>query len=196
MVLKTLQLCKDVEFVMMLHLLDEILPLFYHYTVIFRSGKLDNYLTVMQRFAILFICWQRRHCDKSTLSMLCDIRHQKESFPEYYTTKRDWLTVFTEKKVEVWHSKLRNNISPTDAAEVISKRAKMVSGTTQASSFQQHFVPDYQRGFCEKDHTMLAGQTAEFLLKKFQEVSTNLNKTKLVNYPQTITYSTLISLYI
>ena len=59
-----------------------------------------------------------------------------------------------------------NRCSRTDAAEVISKRAKMVSGTTQASSLQQHFVPDYQRGFSEKDHTMLAGQTAEFLLKK------------------------------
>ena len=116
---KKFQLCKDVEFVMMLHLLDEILPLFYHYTVIFRSGKLDNYLTVMQRFAILFICWQRRHYDKSTLSMLCDIRHQKESFPEYYTTKRDWLTVFTETKVELWHSKLR---IPTDAAEQMQQK--------------------------------------------------------------------------
>ena len=50
----------------------------------------------MQRFLILFICWERRH-DKSTLSMLCDTQHQKDFFPEYYRTKESWLQVFTEK---------------------------------------------------------------------------------------------------
>ena len=181
-VLETFKLCKDVEFVMILHLLDEILPLlFYHYTVVFRSGDFENYLTIMHRFLILYICWQRRHYDKSTLSMLCDTQHQKEFFPEYYSTKQHWLTVFTEKKVEIWHSKLRSNISPSDPPTVITQRAKIISGIQHETSFQHHFVPEYQRGSSEKDHTFLAGKSAEFLIAKFQCIASNLNKIKQVS---------------
>lgn len=188
MVLKKFKLCKDVEFVMMLHLLDEILPLlFYHYNVVFRGGDFNNYVTIMHRFLILFICWQRRHYDKSTLSMLCDTQHQKEFFPIsilytiYYSTKQNWLTVFTEKKVEIWHSKLRSNISPSDPPNVITQRAKVISDATHESSFQHHFAPEYERGSSEKDHTLLAGKAAEFLIHKFQCIVKNLTKIKQVS---------------
>ena len=145
-ILKKFKLCKDVEVVIMLYLLDEILPLlFYHYTVVFRSGNFKSYLTIMHRFLILFICWQRRHYDKSTLSMLCDTQHQKELFPEYYATKQGVLTVFTEKKVEIWYSKLRSNIPPSDSPEVISQRAKVINGVTHKSSFQHNVAPVYER---------------------------------------------------
>lgn len=178
---KKFKLCKDVEYVVMLHLLDEVLPLlFYHYNIVFQSGDFSNYITIMQRFLILFICWQRRHYDKSTLSMLCDTLHQKDFFPEYYSTKESWLSIFTEKKVEIWHSKLRSNISTSDPAEVITQKAKVVSGATEESSFQHHFVPEYQRGCSEKDHTLLAGETAQFLIQKLHVISTNFNKNKQV----------------
>lgn len=124
---------------------------------------------------------ERRHYDKSTLSMLCDTQHHKEFFQVYYSTKKSWLSVFTEKKVEVWHSMLRSNISPSDPTHVITQRAKVVSDTAHESSFQHHFVPEYQRGCSEKDHTLLAGTTAEFLIKKFQCIATNSNKIKHVS---------------
>ena len=108
--------------------------------------------------------------------MLCDTQHQKDHFPECYRTKESWLQVFTEKKVEVWHSKQHSNISPSDPAEVITQKAKVVSCAT----FHHHFVPDYQRGHSEKDHTLLAGETAQYLIQKFQVISTNLNKIKQV----------------
>ena len=101
--------------------------------------------------------------------MLCDTQHQKEFFPEYYSTKQNWLTVFTEKKVEIWHSKLRSNISPSDPPNVITQRAKVIS-----DAFQHHFAPEYQRGSSEKDHTLLAGKAAEFLIHKFQCVAKNV----------------------
>ena len=135
----------------------------------------------MHRFLIPYICWQRRHYDKSTLSMLCDTQHQKEFFPEYYSTKQHWLTVFTENKVEVWHSKLRSNISPSDPPTVITQRAKVISGVQHESSFQHHFVPEYKRGSSEKDHTFLAGKSAEFLIQKFQCIASNFNKIKQVS---------------
>ena len=55
-VLQKFQLCKDIEFACILHLLDEVIPLsFFHYPVIFRSGNLSSYVPVMLRFALLFI---------------------------------------------------------------------------------------------------------------------------------------------
>jgi len=180
MFLEMFRLCKDVEFVMMLHLLEEILPLlFYH--LVFQGDDFNNYLTIMHRFLILFICCQCPHYDKSTLSMLCDTQHQKEFFPDYYSTKQTWLTVFTEKKVEIWHPMLRRNISPSDPPSVISQRAKVVSGVSHESSFQHHFVQEYQRECSEKDHTLLAGKAAEFLVHKFQCIATNLTKIKQVS---------------
>ena len=43
-VLTKFGMCKDLEFVCILHILDEVIPLvFFHYAVMFRSGTLDMY---------------------------------------------------------------------------------------------------------------------------------------------------------
>ena len=55
-VLQKFQLCKDIEFACILHLLDEVIPLsFFHYPVVFRSGNLRSYVPVMLKFALPFI---------------------------------------------------------------------------------------------------------------------------------------------
>lgn len=97
-VMETFKLCKDIEFVCVLHILDEVIPLvFFHYSVIFRSGSLDTYYSVMVRFSILFIIWERRHYNKATLSMLNDLLHQKLNFSEYIELKERWMSVITQK---------------------------------------------------------------------------------------------------
>jgi len=59
-VLQKFQLCKDIEFTCILHLLDEVILLsVYHYPAMFRSGSLISYTEVMFRFALLFITWRR-----------------------------------------------------------------------------------------------------------------------------------------
>ena len=51
---------QDIEFLFILHVLDEVIPLAYlHYPAIFRSGNINDYITIMSRFAILFIIWER-----------------------------------------------------------------------------------------------------------------------------------------
>ena len=103
-VLHLFKLCKDLDYVCLLYLFEEVLPLlFFHYPVIFRSSKLENYLPIMRRFAVLFTCWRRRHYDKSTLSLLSDTLHQKLNNRQYYDMKQ-MLAAITEKKVEIWHS--------------------------------------------------------------------------------------------
>ncbi|CAH3103334.1 unnamed protein product [Pocillopora meandrina] len=97
-VLKTIfKLCKDLEYVSLLYLMEEVIPLlFFNCLVIFRSSNLDNYFQTM-RFA-------RNHYDKSTLSFLSDTAHQKLNSKDYYSTKWRILASLPEKKVDIWHS--------------------------------------------------------------------------------------------
>lgn len=95
-VLKKFQLCKDIEYSCLLFLLDEVIPLsFFHYPVTFRSGNLDDYMATMLKLSILFITWQRRHYDRSMLSMLSDFCFRKHHFPQYHELMKKWLVLTT-----------------------------------------------------------------------------------------------------
>ena len=181
-VLNLFKLCKDLEFVCLLHLFEEVLPLlFFHYPVVFRSSNLENYLNIMRRFAVLFTCWRRRHYDKSTLSLLSDTAHQKVNNKNYYEMKQQTLAAITEKKIEIWHSLLRDSIARHYNAEQIRQHAKLLSVNKMQQEFRQHFVPEYQRGSCERDQTLIAGRSAEFILQKLQQVVENLHRPKQVS---------------
>ena len=75
-----------------------------------RSSELGNFLSTIRRFAVLFICWKQCHNDKSTLSLLSDTVHQKLHNAKYFSMKQQMLAAFTEKKVEIGHSLLRDSI--------------------------------------------------------------------------------------
>ena len=158
-VLNLFKLCKDIEYTCLLYLFEEVLPLlFFHYPVIFRSSDLGNYLSIMRRFAVLFICWKRRHYDKSTLSLLSDAVHQKQNNDKYFSMKRQMLAAITEKKVEIWHSLLRDSIERHYTAQQIRLNAQLLSVNKIQHEFRHHFVPEYQRGTGERDQTLLAGR--------------------------------------
>ena len=181
-VLRLFKLCKDLEYVCLLYLFEEVLPLlFFHYPVIFRSSKLENYLPIMRRFAVLFTCWRRRHYDKSTLSLLSDTLHQKLNNRQYYNMKQQMLAAITEKKVEIWHSLLRDSIERHYTAEQIRLHAKLLSVDKLQQEFRKHFVPEYQRGTGERDQTLLAGRSAEFIIQKLQLIAENLHSPKQVS---------------
>ena len=80
-------LSKSHEFTSVLSLLDHVVPLvFFHYQT-FRSGNIEEYECLMAQLAILFISWQRRHYNKSTLSFLSDLAYHKTFLPEYFQLK-------------------------------------------------------------------------------------------------------------
>ena len=81
-VLEKFSTCKQHEFVTALHLLEHVVPLVFYQYNIFRTGNLKLYEKVMAEMAIIFICWRRRHYDKSTLSFLSNCVHQCNHLPE------------------------------------------------------------------------------------------------------------------
>ena len=80
-------LCKSYEFVSMLFLLEDVIPLVYFQCQIFRTGNLELYMSVMAQMAILFNIWHRKHYEKSSLSFVSDCDYQKAFLPNYWKCK-------------------------------------------------------------------------------------------------------------
>ncbi|XP_078374568.1 uncharacterized protein LOC144658110 [Oculina patagonica] len=179
-VLKKFTLCKSHEFVSTLYLLDDVIPLVYFQYQIFRTGNLELYMSVMAQMAILFNIWRRKHYDKSTLSFLSDSDYQKNFLPEYWQCKQQWLYLFVEKKVEIWHSILRANTQRHDDASSISRVAKTIASSAFLTNFCGTFVPGYMRGLSHLNFWLIAGKSAEFILKLFSEIAKNTRRAHVI----------------
>ena len=101
--------CKSHEFVSVPYLLDHVVPIVFFQYQTFRSGDLNDFENLMIQLSIIFISWQCRRYNKSTLSLLSDMAYQKTFHPAYYQVKQKWLSIMTEKKVEIFHSLLRKD---------------------------------------------------------------------------------------
>ncbi|XP_068735772.1 uncharacterized protein [Montipora capricornis] len=179
-VLNKFGLCKSYEFVSTLFLLEDVIPLVYFQYQIFRTGDLELYMSVMAQMAILFNIWRRKHYDKSTLSFLSDCDYQKASLPNYWQCKKQWLFLFVEKKIEIWHSLLRAHTQSCDDATAIEKVAKTLATSGFLTNFCETFVPRYMRGESSFDYWMIAGKSADFMLQVFSEIAKNLKRTHVV----------------
>ena len=179
-ILQKFSKCKQHEFVTILHLLEHIVPLVFYQYNIFRNGDLKLYEKVMAQMAIIFICWRRRHYDKSTLAFLSDCAYQGQHLPEYWSKKASILKLITEKKVEVWHSILRRNTEKYDSAKNIEDTARSIASSGFLSDFIQAFVPHYNHGVSEPNLWLITGKTAEYLLGLFWMISQNCHRSKQV----------------
>ena len=158
------------------YLLEHVLPLVFFQYNTFRSGDPLVYENLMTQMAVLFICWSRKHYNKSTLSFLSDMEYQKVFLPSYWSKKLEYLSLITEKKVEIFHSILRENTSEHDVAKSLSQIAKVIASCGFLSTFKECFVPLYHRGVCDSNLWLVTGKTAEFLLGLFQKIASNSGK--------------------
>lgn len=179
-VLQKFGICKDHEFVSVIYLLEHVLPLVFFQYNIFRSGDPLEYENLMTQMAVLFICWSRRHYNKSTLSFLSDMEYQKVFLPGYWTKKLQYLSLITEKKVEIFHSILREHSTEHDDGNSLSQIAKVIASCGFLSTFKECFVPFYHRGVCDNNLWLVTGKTVEFLLGLFQRIASNSGKAKKV----------------
>ena len=108
MILNQFGNCKDQQYVMLLHLVDEISCInFFLYTVIFRGGEFDTWLHALLRVAMVFIIFNRRNYNKATLCQLTDLLFHLTDNPDMANNFENHLEVFTEKKIEILHSVFR-----------------------------------------------------------------------------------------
>ena len=159
-VIQAFGLSKDTEYTCLLHLFEELIPLcFLHYPVIVRGGQFEELTSSMKRLAIMFVAMDRHHYNKASLSWLSDVQHQQTNFPEYYDAKGTLRPVLNEKKVEIFHSKLRSKIKKTDKGAKIQETARLIARSNfEEDGFQRSYVPQCVRGYSDQDLLLLSGK--------------------------------------
>ncbi|EDO35830.1 predicted protein [Nematostella vectensis] len=67
------------------------------------------------------------------------------------------MALITEKKVEIWHSVLRNFISSYDSASQIRDKALSFAASKTEQLFHNYLTTPYSRGYSEKDLSLVTG---------------------------------------
>ena len=134
--------CKDVEYVCLFHLFDELVALnFMHYPVIVKGGNFQHIQEAMKRLSLMFIAMDRHHYNKASLSWISDLEHQQRTSPDYFQAKQHLCSVITEKKVEIFHSKIRSRIDKNDKAPKIQETARLLARSNfEDNLFEQDYV--------------------------------------------------------
>ena len=118
---------KDYQYGVLFNLLDNYLPLVLTiYTVIFKRNNFREYFNAMIRIWVTFLCFKRRHYNKSPLVWLSNTCHWKDKHKELYEQFCTWPTIYDEYPVENTHSIIRAQTKPSDTADKLQQRAKTI----------------------------------------------------------------------
>ena len=163
--------CKDIEFLALRHLLDELTPLvFYFYATIHRGSRYELWQESILRMAVVFIVQQRHNYNKAMLSVISDHIHHETVAPGWKSTFSSYMNVFSEKKVETFYSLLRMQCPAWTSAEQIIEIAHVLGARNFDHEFWSHFLEDTLRKRHKHNVALLAGKTANFLVTKFIEL--------------------------
>ena len=111
---------KDVQFLTLLNLLDNYVPLTLSiYFVIFKANKAELFYDSMFRCWIMFMMFRRRHYDKALLIALSNMEYWKSIDHPLSNLIYTSLNAFDEYPVENFHSILPANTTKTDNEEMI-----------------------------------------------------------------------------
>ncbi len=161
--------CKDIEFLTLVNLVDNYVPLVLSiYSIVFKCNDYELYCKSLLRIWAMFMVFHRRHYDKAMLVVLSHFMYWQENNHPIYQTLHQALAAFDEYPVENFYSLLRARTSASDNAEQISLKAKEIDACKQEmQSFQSMFVPPRKFHFSQKSVSNLKVKAAEFLTKKF-----------------------------
>lgn len=172
-VLSAFSHCKDIEYLTLINLVDNYVPLVLSiYSIIFKSNNYDLYSISLLRCWVMFMVFHRRHYDKALLVALSLFQYwQDQDHPMHQTIKK-FLVAFDEYPVENFHSVLRARTTETDTADQIRVKAKEIDlCKKELHEFQSAFVPPKRFNFSRKRIDMLKVKAAEFLTKKFKAIN-------------------------
>ena len=120
-------LCKDIEYQMLLDLLDNLIPATLDiYAILFRSGSFDEYVETIFRIWTFALRWKRKNYNKAPLVFLSDIFYWEDINHPFLEAMKMFLPNFNDYPVENMHSKIRTSISINASAEDIIKQACII----------------------------------------------------------------------
>jgi hypothetical protein len=119
--------CKDIEYIMLLDILDNLIPATLDiYTILFRSGSFDFYLETIFRIWTFALRWNRKNYNKAPLAFLSDYFYWKDSNHPFANALKEHLVNFNDYYVENFHSRLRANTNPHSSLNTIIEQAYVI----------------------------------------------------------------------
>ena len=181
MILSVFGKWKDVEFLTLINLLDNYIPLVLSiYSIVFKCNDYQLYRQSLFQCWVMFMVFRRRHYDKALLVTLSTFLHWQQNNPVMFETIRQYIVAFDEYPVENFHSILRARTKEYDTADNIIFKAREIDECKhEMESFKSNFVPPRKFNFSSKKINMLKSKAAEFLTTKFQSLNNNQNTAAL-----------------
>ena len=101
------QTCKDIEYRIMINLLDNLIPSTLDiYATLFRSGQFDAYVETVFRIWTFALCWKRKNYNKAPLVFLSDVFYWMDTNYPFLDILQKHLASFNEYYVENTHSQI------------------------------------------------------------------------------------------
>ena len=167
--------CKDIEYRIMIDLLDNLIPSTLDiYAVLFRSGSFNEYLETLFRIWTFALKWKRKNYNKAPLAFLSDYFYWKENSHPFSESIEKYLVNFNDYYVENIHSQIRANTTSLDSADTIVNEAYVLDlhDQTTINSFKNYHKYPYTEPVLNE----LTNRISIFLLDHFHLIYLNLEK--------------------
>ena len=119
--------CKDIEYYMIIDLLDNVIPATLDvYSILFRSGSFNEYIETIFRIWTFALRWKRHNYNKAPLAFLSDIFYWQDTNHPFAKAIKLFLVNFNDYYVENMHSKIRAHTPVNSNVDNIIKQAYVI----------------------------------------------------------------------
>jgi hypothetical protein len=121
--MQVFQNCKDFQYLTLLNLLDNYLPLVLSiYAISFKENNVKEYVNAVNRIWVMFTCLKRRHYNKAPLVWLANFHHWGQHFPQLHNILSNNIAITDEYPVENTHRIIRAQTRHCDSASQLQKK--------------------------------------------------------------------------
>jgi hypothetical protein len=173
---------KDIEYLIMIDLLDNSIPLTLDiYVKLFRCGFFEGYLESIVKIWVLFQKFQRHNYNKAPLIFLSDVFYWTLNEHPMLDILKNNLPIFNDYFVENFHSSLRYQTIESNSENQIIQTAKIIDLERNNNSFKEIYVNSKNSDISKVKLISLEKKVSLFLLSLFDKIFHNLGKTKNQN---------------
>jgi hypothetical protein len=119
-IIKFGQTCKDIEYRMVIDLLDNVIPATLDvYAILFRSGSFNEYIETIFRIWTFALRWKQHNYNKAPLAFLSDVFYWQDTNHPFAEAIKLFLVNFNDYFVENMHSKIRTHTHANSSVDNI-----------------------------------------------------------------------------
>ena len=130
------------------------------------------YLKTITKLWVMFVCFKRRHYNKSPLVWLSNYLYWTKNCPQLASLMEQFITSFDEYPVEHTHSVVRRVTNLTNELSVVIRKIKNVFANKQSqANFRETFGHVKNYTFGKNKLKKMKLKAAQYLLKLFRHIA-------------------------